>query len=46
MFRGVTPVEAERIDLDDTARREKRDREVEQDTPDCHIEPIERLAQR
>jgi len=46
VFRGVTPVEAGSVDPDDTVSREKCNLEVEQNTPDCHIEPVERFTQR
>jgi hypothetical protein len=46
VFRGVTPVESRCINPGDTIGREKGDREGEQDTPDCHIEPVERFTQR
>jgi hypothetical protein len=42
----VTPVKTGGVDPDDTVRREKCDREIEQDAPNHHIEPIERLTQR
>ena len=46
VFRGVTPVEAGGVDTDDTVGREECDREIEKDTPDSHIESIERFTQR
>ena len=42
----MTAVEAGGIDADDTVGREKCDREVEQDAPHRHIEPVERFTQR
>ena len=42
----MTTVESERVDADDTVSWEECNREVEKDTPDSHIEPIERLTQR
>lgn len=46
MFRGVTPVEHGGVNPDYAVGREECDREVEQDAPNRHIEPIERLTQR
>jgi len=46
VFRGVTTVEPGGINPDDAVGREECDREVEQDTPNRHIKPIECLTQR
>jgi hypothetical protein len=45
VFRGVTTVKAGGINPNDTIGREKCNREVEQNAPNCHIQPIERLTQ-
>jgi hypothetical protein len=42
----VTPVESGGIDPDDTVGREECDREVEQDTPNRHTDPVEGFTQR
>lgn len=46
MFRGVTAVKSGGVNTDDTVGREECNREVEKDTPDSHIKPIERFTQR
>lgn len=42
----MTAVKPGSVDSDDTVGREQCDREVEQNAPNRHIKPVERLTQR